>query len=69
VSECDLETSKRRLPRSDLGCCATGKEILSVIGRLLYKLIVFILSKAVNYMELIEFYNIYARKEFGAVNI
>jgi hypothetical protein len=26
VSECDLETSKRRRPRSDLDCYATGKE-------------------------------------------
>jgi hypothetical protein len=26
VSECDLETSKRRRRRPDLGCCATGKE-------------------------------------------
>jgi hypothetical protein len=26
VSECDLETSKRKQPRPDLGCCATGKE-------------------------------------------
>jgi hypothetical protein len=26
VSGCDLETSKRRQPRPDLGCCATGKE-------------------------------------------
>jgi hypothetical protein len=23
--ECDLETSKRRRPRPDLGCCAAGK--------------------------------------------
>jgi hypothetical protein len=23
---CDLETSKRRPPRPNLGCCATGKE-------------------------------------------
>jgi hypothetical protein len=26
ASECDLGTSKRRRPRSDLGCWATGKE-------------------------------------------
>jgi hypothetical protein len=26
VSECDLETSKRRQPRHNLGCCATGKK-------------------------------------------
>jgi hypothetical protein len=26
VSECDLETSKRRRPGPDLGCKATGKE-------------------------------------------
>jgi hypothetical protein len=26
VSECDLETSKRRRPRPTGGCCATGKE-------------------------------------------
>jgi hypothetical protein len=26
VSECDLETSKMRRPRTYLGCCATGKE-------------------------------------------
>jgi hypothetical protein len=26
--DCDLETSKRRRPRPDLGCCATGKEKL-----------------------------------------
>jgi hypothetical protein len=35
--ECDLETSKRRRPRPDLGCCATGKEMcekVSVVGRL-----------------------------------
>jgi hypothetical protein len=25
VSECDLETSKRRRPGPDLGCCATGR--------------------------------------------
>jgi hypothetical protein len=24
LTECDLETSKRRWPRPDLGCCATG---------------------------------------------
>jgi hypothetical protein len=26
VSECDLETSKKRRPGPNLGCCATGKE-------------------------------------------
>jgi hypothetical protein len=26
VSECDLETSKRRWPRTSLGCCTTGRE-------------------------------------------
>jgi hypothetical protein len=25
LTACDLETSKRRRPRPDLGCCATGK--------------------------------------------
>jgi hypothetical protein len=28
MSECDLETSKRRRPRPDLGCCATGKKTI-----------------------------------------
>jgi hypothetical protein len=27
VSECDLQTSKRRRPRPDRGCCATGKKM------------------------------------------
>jgi hypothetical protein len=27
VSKCDLETSKRRRRRPNLGCCATGKEM------------------------------------------
>jgi hypothetical protein len=26
LTECDIGTSKRRRPRPDLGCCATGKE-------------------------------------------
>jgi hypothetical protein len=30
VFECDLETSKTRRRRPDMGCCATGKEEIGV---------------------------------------
>jgi hypothetical protein len=45
VSQCDLETSKRRRPRPDLGCCATGKKNST---RILFRSIAWPLNAQVN---------------------